>query len=70
MKTFIDEHRDEYGVESICREISIAPATYYEHKARERDPRLEPTRVRRDNELIHDILMFSVLPRGLQLFCA
>jgi hypothetical protein len=33
---FIDAHRDEYGVEPICAELPIAPATYYEPKARAR----------------------------------
>jgi hypothetical protein len=30
MVTFIDDHRDEYGVESICSVLPIAPSTYYE----------------------------------------
>jgi hypothetical protein len=38
MVAFIDAHRDDYGVESICRQLPIAPSTYYEHKAREADP--------------------------------
>ena len=45
---FIDDHRDEYGVESICRVLPIAPSTYYEHKAREADPSRLPARARRD----------------------
>jgi hypothetical protein len=35
---FIDAHRAEYGVEPICAELQIAPSSYYELKARERDP--------------------------------
>ena len=35
MTTFIDAHRDEYGVEPICKAVPIAPSTYYERKARE-----------------------------------
>jgi putative transposase len=38
MVSFIDTHRAEYGVESICAELPIAPSQYYEHKAREADP--------------------------------
>jgi putative transposase len=34
MKAFIDEHREVYGVEPICRVLPIAPSTYYEHAAR------------------------------------
>jgi putative transposase len=32
---FIDEHRDEFGVEPICRELQVAPSTYYAAKKRE-----------------------------------
>jgi len=40
-----------YGVESICAQLPIAPSVYYEHKARERDPRRLSARSRRDAEL-------------------
>ena len=55
MIAFIDEHRDEYGIEPICRQLPIAPSTYYEHKAREIDPTRIPPRVQRDRELKVDI---------------
>ncbi len=51
MVSFIDTHRAEYGVESICAQLPIAPSTYYEQKARERDPTRLPPRARRDIEL-------------------
>ncbi len=35
MVAFIDDHRQEYGVESICKVLPIAPSTYYLRKARE-----------------------------------
>ena len=35
---FIDEHRDELGVEPICRALQVAPSTYYAAKRREREP--------------------------------
>jgi len=38
MVEFIDQHKDQFGVEPICRQIQIAPSSYYEQKARERDP--------------------------------
>ena len=34
MKAFIDDHRDVYGVEPICRVLPIAPSTYHVHAAR------------------------------------
>ena len=49
--SFIDAHRDEYGVESICAQLPIAPSTYYEHKAREVDPTRVPPRLQRDRAL-------------------
>lgn len=48
---FIDENRDDYGVEPICAQVPIAPSTYYEQKAREKDPSRLPDRVVRDAAL-------------------
>ena len=56
MVSFIDEHRDEYGVEPICRMLPIAPSTFYERMARRRDPDLRPAREKRDEELKPEIL--------------
>ncbi len=55
MVAFIDAHRDDYGVESICRQLPIAPSTYYEHKARDADPERFPPRVRHDRALLPEI---------------
>jgi transposase InsO family protein len=51
MVAFIEDHRMEYGVEPICRVLPIAPATYYAHRARARDPSLRPDRAKRDEDL-------------------
>jgi transposase InsO family protein len=51
MVAFIDEHRDEYGVEPICDVLPIAPSTYYEHRARAEDPDRRPDREKRDEDL-------------------
>ena len=32
MVDYIDQHREEFGVESICNELPIAPSTYYAAK--------------------------------------
>jgi putative transposase len=53
MMSFIEEHRNVYGVEPICAVLPIAPSTYYEHKARQIDPPKRPGRVQRD-ELLCD----------------
>ena len=55
MVSFIDDHREEYGVEPICAVVPIAPSTYCEHKAREADPERAPPRVRRDVTLRDEI---------------
>jgi len=55
MMSFIDAHREEYGVEPICEVVPIAPSTYYEQKARERDPSRLPERARRDAALSEEI---------------
>ena len=51
MIAFIDEHRDVYGIEPICRLLPIAPSTYYRHAGRRSDPEQWPARARRDAEL-------------------
>jgi putative transposase len=48
MIAFIDDHRDVYGVEPICRVLPIAPSTYHVHAARRCDPGKAAPRVRRD----------------------
>ena len=51
MVGFIDQHRDTYGVESICSVLPIAPSTYFFHRARHRDPTRRSARAKRDDEL-------------------
>ena len=55
MKAFIDEHREVYGVEPICRVLPIAPSTYHEHAARKANPGRRPARERRDADLGREI---------------
>lgn len=51
MVSFVGDHRDAYGVESICSVLPIAPSTFYEQQARQRNPARLPARARRDTEL-------------------
>ncbi len=53
--SFIDIHREAYGVAPICAMLPIAPSTYYEQKARKADPGHLPPRLRRDALLRSDI---------------
>lgn len=51
MMLFVDRNKVEYGIEPVCRQIQIAPSSYYEHKRRERDPDRLPDRTKRDMKL-------------------
>ncbi len=55
MVAFIDEHRAAEGVESICKELPIAPSTYYDHKATQADPTKLSPRRQRDESLRTEI---------------
>jgi putative transposase len=55
MVDFIDDHREEYGVEPICKVLPIAPSTYYHHKACEADPTRRPARAQRDEQLREEV---------------
>jgi putative transposase len=51
MIAFIEEHQEELGVEPICKQLPIAPSTYYDHLARRADPERLSDRAKRDAEL-------------------
>lgn len=48
MTAFIEDHRDTFGVEPICRVLPIAPATYYARAAITRNPDQASDRTKRD----------------------
>jgi transposase InsO family protein len=48
LKAFVDEHRLQKGVESVCRAVQIAPSAYRRHAARVRNPGLCSRRRQRD----------------------
>ena len=49
MIAFIEEHRNAYGVEPICRVLPIAPSTFYAKATIARDPDLASGRAKRDS---------------------
>ena len=51
MVACVDAQRETHGVESICRQLPIAPSTYWRHKARQADPTQRAARAQRDDEL-------------------
>jgi len=52
MVDYIDGHRDEFGVESICKVMQIAPSTYYAARKR---------RVAPSDRAVRDTVMLQVL---------
>ena len=51
MVTFIDQHRDVYGVEPICAVLPIAPSTDFLRKAQQQEATTRSARAQRDAEL-------------------
>ena len=51
MVSFIDENREEFGVEPICAQLPIAPSTYYNVKSRP-----PSARARRDATLVPELV--------------
>jgi putative transposase len=55
MKAFVDEHRDAYGVEPICKVLPIAPSTYHAHAAQRANPALRSARAKREDMLAVEV---------------
>jgi putative transposase len=55
MIAFIDDHREAYGVEPICKILPIAPSTYHAHVAKRADPAKLSARGKRDMALKAEI---------------
>jgi len=56
MVSFIDEHREEHGVEPICAVLPIAPSTYHAQKQKQKEPERRSVRAQRDEELCIEIM--------------
>ena len=55
MIAFIEDHRDDLGVEPICKVLPIAQSTFYEHAAIARNPDLASDRAKRDADLSPEV---------------
>ena len=55
MIAFVDDHREVYGVEPICRILPIAPSTYHARLAQRADPATASPRTRHDLVLMEQI---------------
>ena len=48
-------HREDLGIEPICRELAIAPSSYHEHAARLADPAKRSARACREGDMCDQI---------------
>jgi len=55
LRAFVDQHRDTFGVEPICKALQIAPVGYRLHARRTRMPELQTIRAKRDEALMPQI---------------
>lgn len=55
MIAFIDAHKDQHGIEPMCKQLPMAVSTYYEYKDRESDPDKASNRSVRDRHLKPEI---------------
>lgn len=55
MNAYIDQYRDAYGVEPICKVLQVAPSAYRRHAARQRNPELRSARAKCDELLMPHI---------------
>jgi len=60
MVAYIDGHRDEFGVEPICRALQVAPSSYYAAKQREVAP---SARALRDAVMMQVLMVLWVANR-------
>ncbi|WP_413786546.1 IS3 family transposase [Psychrobacter sp. HII-4] len=55
MVDFIEDHKQQYGVEPICRVLPIAPSTYYRAKELEENPEKRSQRSQHDDFYLNEI---------------
>ena len=60
MVDYIDQHRDEFGVEPICRVLQMAPSTYYAARDRRQNPSV---RRERDAVMMQALMLLWVTNR-------
>jgi len=68
IRRFIDEHRETYGVEPLCKVLQIAPSGYRRYAAQQRNPELLCARAKRDALLMPEI--HRVWERNMRVYGA
>ena len=66
MVDFINEQRDDHGVESICSELPIAPSTYYRAMNLQKHPEKRSERAKSDEIL--SVQIRDVWNRNFQVY--
>lgn len=51
VRDFIDQHRDAFGVEPLCKVLQVAPSAYRRHAALRREPHRRCARAHREEAL-------------------
>ncbi|WXG51028.1 IS3 family transposase [Acidovorax temperans] len=55
LKAFVDQQRNAFGVEPLCKVLQIAPSAYWRHAALVREPHKRCARAKRDELLMPQI---------------
>ncbi|MFG0595556.1 IS3 family transposase [Delftia sp. WSY_9] len=55
LKAFINQQRNAFGVEPLCKVLQVAPSAYWRHAALMREPQKRCTRAKRDEVLMPQI---------------
>jgi len=55
LRAFIDQQRNAFGVEPLCKVLQVAPSAYRRHAALMREPHKRCARAKRDEVLIPQI---------------
>lgn len=55
LRSFIDQHRNAFGVEPLCKILQVAPSAYRRHSALLRQPHKRCARAKRDELLMPQI---------------
>ncbi len=55
MRTFIDQQRNTFGVEPLCKVLQVVPSAYRRHAALLREPHKRCARAHRDETLMPQI---------------
>jgi transposase InsO family protein len=55
VSAFIEQYRERFGVEPICKALQVAPSAYWREAARRRDPARCAARRQRDAALLPEI---------------